>query len=118
MNAGAIVLVDWRDAIPTSGEPNKRRPGIVISSPRFFGHGLPVEIVVPLASKESLAIEGASTRIDPSRENGCTKACYALAWNVQAVPHLRITETRSRISTGILETIRTQVAACISDVAA
>ncbi|MGA8576462.1 MAG: type II toxin-antitoxin system PemK/MazF family toxin [Candidatus Cybelea sp.] len=115
MKPGGIVLVDWRDALPGSGEPNKRRPAIVISSPQFFGSGLPFEIVVPLAGEERLAIEGASTRIDPSRENGCTKSCYALAWNVQAVPHRRITETRARVSGKDLASIRSQVASCVGE---
>jgi mRNA-degrading endonuclease toxin of MazEF toxin-antitoxin module len=38
---GRIVMVDWRDALPGAGEPDKRRPAIVVSSPRFFGTGLP-----------------------------------------------------------------------------
>jgi mRNA interferase MazF len=112
---GAIVLVDWRDALAGSGEPNKRRPGIVIGSTRFFGRGLPFDIVGPLAGEERLAIEGAATRIEPSAENGCTKPCYALAWNVQSVPHARITETRLRVTPNVLAMIRSQVEACIND---
>jgi mRNA interferase MazF len=111
--AGRIVAVDWRDALPGSGEPNKARPGVIVGSPRFFGGGLPFEIVVPLTGEEALAIAGASLRIMPTPENGCTKPCYALAWNVQAVPHARLTQTPSSITDEQLARIRECVAACI-----
>jgi mRNA interferase MazF len=110
---GNIVMVDWRDALPGSGEPNKKRPGIIVSSPRFFGSGLPFEIVVPLTGEAALAIVGASMVIEPTPENGCTKRCYALSWNVQSVPHVRLSETRSRITDDQLVDIRTQIGACI-----
>ena len=113
MKAGDIVLVDWRDALPGSSEPNKRRPAIIVGSPRFFGYGLPLELVVPLTGTRELAIAGASLRIDPSAQNGCTKTCYALAWALQSVPHVRITATRARITVQQLEAIRSQIAACI-----
>ncbi|HEV3156589.1 MAG TPA: type II toxin-antitoxin system PemK/MazF family toxin [Candidatus Baltobacteraceae bacterium] len=113
MTAGSIVTVDWRDAFPGSGEPNKLRPGIVVSSPRFFGSGLPFEIIVPLTGEAELAITGASVLITPTPKNGCTKPCYALAWNVQAVPHVRLTETPSSITIAELARIRELIAACI-----
>lgn len=113
MTPGQIVLVDWRDALPGSGEPNKRRPAVIVGSPRFFGSGLPLEIVVPLSGSASLAIAGASLRIDPSAGNGCTKTCYALSWALQSVPHARISPTRSHITKEQLEDIRTQIAACV-----
>lgn len=108
------MVVDWRDALPGTGEPNKRRPGIVVGSPRIFGTGLPFEIVVPLTSEEALAVAGASVEIPPSRRNGCTKTCYALAWNVQAVPHARLSETPSQITADQLAEIRAQIAACVN----
>jgi mRNA-degrading endonuclease toxin of MazEF toxin-antitoxin module len=111
---GQIVAVNWRDALPGSGEPNKVRPGVVVSSPRFFGSGLRFEIVVPLTGAAELAVAGAAVMIPPTPENGCTKPCYALAWNVQTVPHSRLTETPSRITSGELENIRAQIAACAS----
>jgi mRNA-degrading endonuclease toxin of MazEF toxin-antitoxin module len=113
VTAGRIVTVDWRDALPGSGEPNKARPGVIVGSPRFFGGGLPFEIVVPLTGEEALAITGASVLITPTPKNGCTKPCYALAWNVQAVPHARLTETRSHITDEELARIREYVAACV-----
>ncbi len=113
MTPGQIVIVDWRDALPASGEPNKARPGIVVGSPRFFGSGLPFEIVVPLTGEQALAIAGASVTIAPSPENGCAKPCYALAWNVQSVPHARLTETASRVTSAELALIRAHIASCI-----
>jgi mRNA-degrading endonuclease toxin of MazEF toxin-antitoxin module len=113
VKAGRIVMVDWRDALPGTGEPNKRRPAIVVSSSRFFGTGLPFEIVVPLTAEAALAIAGAATVIEPSPENGCTKRSYALAWNVQTVPHARLTKTSSRITEEELGDIRAQIAGCV-----
>jgi mRNA-degrading endonuclease toxin of MazEF toxin-antitoxin module len=110
---GQIVMVDWRDALPAAGEPNKRRPAIVVSSPCFFGTGLPFEIVVPLTGESALAIAGASTIIEPTTGNGCTKRSYALAWNVQTVPHARITETSSHISEDELSDIRAQIRSAV-----
>lgn len=106
-------MVDWRDALPGAGEPNKRRPAIIVSSPRFFGTGLPFEILVPLTGEAALAIAGASTVIEPSAENGCTKRSFALAWNVQTVPHARLTETASRITAEELGDIRAQIRAAV-----
>jgi mRNA-degrading endonuclease toxin of MazEF toxin-antitoxin module len=106
-------MVDWRDALPGAGEPNKRRPAIVVSSPRYFGTGLPFEIVVPLTGESALAIAGASTVIEPSAKNGCTKRSYALAWNVQTVPHARLTETSSHISEDELGDIRAQIRSAV-----
>jgi len=113
--AGSIVMVNWRDALSGTGEPNKMRPGIVVSSPLFFGSGLPFEIVVPLTGESALAIAGASVEILPMPQNGCTKRCYALAWNVQTVPHARLRETVSFITDQELASIRECIAACISN---
>ncbi len=113
MTPGEIVLVDWRDALPGSGEPNKRRPAVVIGSPSFFASTLPFEIVVPLTGEAALAIEDASLAIEPSSENGCTKRSYALAWCVQTVSRERISATRSRVTTEEVDGIRKRVARCI-----
>ena len=106
-------MVDWRDALPGAGEPNKRRPAIVVSSPRFFGTGLPFEIVVPLTGESALAIAGVSTVIEPTSQNGCTKRSYALAWNVQTVPHARLAETPSYVTADELGDIRAQIRAAV-----
>jgi len=114
VKAGDIVAVDWRDALPGSGEANKARPAIVVSASQFFGSGLPFEIVVPLTGEAALAIPGASVRIHPTAENGCTKPSYALAWNVQSVPHVRLHTTPSRVTGEQLAEIRAQIAACVA----
>jgi mRNA-degrading endonuclease toxin of MazEF toxin-antitoxin module len=106
-------MVDWRDALPGAGEPNKRRPAIVVSSPRFFRSGVPFEIVVPLTGKAALAIAGVSTPVEPTKANGCTKRSYALAWNVQTVPHTRLTETSSFIEDALLTDIRAQIRSAV-----
>lgn len=113
MRPGQIVTVDWRDGLTGSGEPTKRRPGIVVSSPRFFGSGLPLEIIVPLTGHAILALPRATTSIEPTAANGCTKTSYALSWNVQCVPHARLTETTSHITDEQLSSIRAQIAACV-----
>jgi mRNA interferase MazF len=115
---GSIVLVDWRDARPDTGEPNKHRPGIVVGATPFFGSGLPFELIVPLTGEPALAIAGASLEIAPTAENGCTKTSYALSWNVQSVPHARITATGSRVSSGEVGALRSQIAACVGIVGA
>jgi mRNA-degrading endonuclease toxin of MazEF toxin-antitoxin module len=114
MTAGQIVAVNWRDAIVGSWEPNKRRPGIIVSSEQFFASELPFEIVVPLTGGLRLALPWASTLIKPTAQNRCTKPCYALAWNVQSVPHARITETPSHITDDELRQIRAQIVSCLS----
>jgi mRNA-degrading endonuclease toxin of MazEF toxin-antitoxin module len=110
---GQIVMVDWRDALPGAGEPNKRRPAIVVGSPTYFGAGLPFEIVVPLTGESALAVAGASTPIEPTAANGCTQRCYALAWSVQTAPHARVTQTESHITAEELADIRSQIRSAI-----
>jgi mRNA-degrading endonuclease toxin of MazEF toxin-antitoxin module len=111
---GQIVKVDWRDALPNPGEPNKARPGVVVSSLRFFG-ALPFELVVPLTGSEKMVLEEASVLIVPTAENGCIKQSYALSWNVQCVPHIRLTETPSHLTERELKLIREQIAACVDE---
>ena len=36
MTPGSIVVVDWRDSLLESGEPNKRRPAIVVGRADLF----------------------------------------------------------------------------------
>lgn len=113
MTPGQIVIVDWRDALPASGEPNKRRPAVIIGVAALFGSSLPFEIVVPMTGSAALAISGASLTIEPSSENGCTKRSYALSWCVQTVSHDRITPTPGRVTVAQVDAIRKQVANCI-----
>ena len=113
MTPGLIVLIDWRDALAGSREPNKIRPAIIVGCQRLYGSILPFEMVVPLTSIAELAIAGVSLKILPSIENGCVRTCYALGWNAQVVPHARITATQSRIEEKQLAMIRAQIASCV-----
>lgn len=113
MIAGTIVIVDWRDALPGSQEPNKRRPAVVVGASRLFETGLPFAIVVPLTGEARLAIAGFFVEIAPRRENGCTKTCYALSWCAQTVPHARIIATQARVTEEQLQQIRVQIAASV-----
>ena len=110
MTAGAIVVVDWRDALPESGEPNKQRPAIVVGSDHMYGDALAYLLVVPLTGDSRLCMAGASLEIAPAAENLCTKICYALSWNVQVVPQRRIRETQARVTHRQLDEIRDQIA--------
>lgn len=112
MKPGQIVKVNWRDAFPQSGEPTKLRPGIVVSAPRFY-EALPFELVVPLTSSKEMALDEASVCISPTVGNGCSKVSYALSWNLQCVPHVRITSTPSHITDEELELICRQISACV-----
>jgi hypothetical protein len=76
---------------------------------------LPFELVVPLTGEAALAISGASVLIPPTKENGCTKPCYALAWSVQSVSHLRLTETPSHVTDDELACIRSEIVSCLAD---
>lgn len=113
MKAGRIVVVDWRDALPGSGEANKLRPAVTVGSRRIFAAEFPFEIVVPLTSEDRLAIHGAAVRIEPTRANGCKQTCYALSWNVQCVPHARVRATSAQIEDEQLARIREQICACV-----
>ncbi len=112
MTPGQIVKVIWRDALPGTQEPNKMRPGIVVSSARLY-YKIAFALIVPLTGSEELAIADASVQIEPTPKNGCTKTNYALSWNVQCVPYARLTETPSTISDAILAAIRKQIGVCI-----
>jgi mRNA-degrading endonuclease toxin of MazEF toxin-antitoxin module len=110
---GQIVRVDFRNALPGTGEFNKVRPAIVVGAPPIFGGELPFELVVPLTSVETLAFSGASVPVPPAPENGALALSFAISWNVQAVPRARIRETKSRVTDEQLAEIRRQVGACI-----
>ena len=103
-DAGQIVLVDWRDALPK--EPNKRRPAIVVEDRGLFDDTYPNLILVPLAEDAHLAIADLAVAIPPTADNGCTKPCYALAHHVTTTSKQRITPTPSRITAAQLAAIR------------
>ena len=114
MRAGQIVIIDWRDALAESDEPNKSRPAVIVSAPPTFGTKLRFELVVPLTGEAAFALPNAALGIAPTAENGCTKPSVAVSWSVQAVPHSRIVrETPSRVTDEQLAVIRHQIARCI-----
>ena len=111
VEAGRIVLVDWRDALPK--EPNKMRPAIVIEDSELFDPAYPNVIVVPLADDANLVISDLSLRIPPSPDNGCAKTCFALAQHVTTASKRRVTPTASFITPAELADIRRRVGLAI-----
>lgn len=109
--AGQIVVADWRDALPR--EPNKLRPAVVIEDDGLFGDAYPNVILVPLADDVQLAIRDLAVVIEPTRENGCTKPCWALSHCVATTSAGRLRPTQSAITPAQLEAIRRQVARAI-----
>lgn len=113
MTPGSIVIVDWRDALPGSGEPNKQRPAVVVGHGDFFDEEFGFLMVVPLTGDIPLRIAGATVEIAPTEANHCSKRCYALAWNVQTVPKPRVRATEARVTKAQLEELRDQIARLI-----
>jgi mRNA-degrading endonuclease toxin of MazEF toxin-antitoxin module len=109
--AGQIVLADWRDALPK--EPNKRRPAVVVEETGLFDPSYPNVLLVPLSEDPDMAIPGTSLLIEPTPENGCTKACYALSHCIAATSVRRLTNTVSSITPDQLAEIRQQIGAAI-----
>lgn len=110
MTPGSIVVVDWRDALPESGEPNKQRPAVVVGRSDLFHSEFDYLLVVPLTGDLPLRIVGATVEITPTKENLCTKRSYALVWSVQTVPKRRVRATKARVTDAQLDEIRDQIA--------
>jgi mRNA interferase MazF len=109
--AGQIVIVDWRDALPS--EPSKLRPAVVVEDDELFDAGYPNVILVPLTSDASMAIEDLSVRIEPTAENGCGSTCWALAHCVATTSSRRVRATSSAITSDQLLAIRRRIALAI-----
>ena len=107
--AGDIVIVDWRGGASPK-EPNRLRPAIVVEDDELFDPGYPNVLVVPLTSDPLLAIPGLAVTIEPTRENGCERRCFALAPSVTSVSIKRMRATASRIQVGQLAEIRLRIA--------
>jgi mRNA interferase MazF len=105
--AGQIVLADWRDAKPK--EPNKRRAAVVVEETGLFDRTYPNVLLVPLSEDSELSIPGSSLLIEPTPQNGCTKACYALSHCIAATSVRRLTNTPSSITPDQLAEIRRQI---------
>lgn len=110
MTPGNIVVVDWRDALGESGEPNKQRPAVVVGHSDFFDEKFGYLLVVPLTGDAPLRIAGATVEIDPTDENRCSKRSYALTWNLQTVPKSRVRATEARVTLAQLDELREQIA--------
>lgn len=110
MTPGSIVVVDWRDALPETGEPSKQRPGVVVGRGDLFHGEFGYLVVVPLTADGAMRIAEASVEIAPTKENQCLKRCYALSWNVQTVPKRRIRATEAHVTPSQLKTLRDQIA--------
>jgi mRNA interferase MazF len=110
MTPGSIVVVDWRDALPESGEPSKQRPAIVVGRSDLFHSGFGYVLVVPLTTDAAMLIAEASVEIQPTQENRCSKRCYALSWNVQTVPKRRVRGTAAHVNSSQLAEVRDQIA--------
>lgn len=110
MIPGSIVVVDWRDALPESGEPSKQRPAVVVGRGDLFHSDFGYLLVVPLTADAAMRVAEASVEIAPATENHCSKRCYALSWNVQTVPKRRVRGTKARVTTAQLQAIRDQIA--------
>jgi len=113
MTPGSIVVVDWRDALPESGEPNKERPGIVVGRGEVFHERFGFVLVVPLTGDARMQIAGATVQIPPTEENRCSKQSYALTWNLQTVVKRRVRATDARVTDAQLEEIRDQIAGLV-----
>jgi mRNA-degrading endonuclease toxin of MazEF toxin-antitoxin module len=111
IEAGQIVLVDWRDALPK--EPSKRRPAIVVEDSELFDPSYPNVILVPLADDPRLAIALLSVLVEPTAENGCSKRCWALAHHVATTSKARVTVTRSRVTLSQLAQLRCLIGVAI-----
>ena len=109
--AGAIVLADWRDALPK--EPNKLRPAVVIEDDGLFAPSYPNAILVPLTDDAALAIPDLAVAIAPNAQNGCTKTCYAVSHLVATTSKQWLRATPSHITAEQLALIRRQVALAI-----
>lgn len=109
VRAGQIVLADWRgDALPK--EPNKLRPAVVVEGDELFAPNYPNAILVPLTEDATFAIPELSVSIEPTKENGCSKPCWAVSHMVTATSKARIQPTPSRVTQDQLNRIRRQIA--------
>jgi mRNA interferase MazF len=111
LEPGQIVIVDWRDALPK--EANKLRPAVVIQDSDLFDPNYPNVILVPLTEDGGMVLPDLSVRIDPTNENGCSKACFAVSPLVTGTSQSRVRATPSHISAEQLGRIRRQVAEAI-----
>jgi len=107
LRPGDIVVVDWRDAFPK--EANKVRPAIVVEDTRLFDEDYANVVLVPITEDRELSMRSLSVELRPTKENGCTKRCYAVSHSVTTTSKRRIRQTPSRITAEQLRRIREQI---------
>jgi len=113
LEAGQIVLVDWRHD-PRHPEPNKLRPAVVVQDSGLFDASYPTVIVVPLTRDGELAIQDLTVLLEPTESNGCSTTCYLLPQNISCVSKQRIqTVTASRITPEELQQLRQLIALAV-----
>lgn len=86
------------------------RPAVVVEGELLFAPNYPNVILVPLTDDERLAITELAVVIEPSRENGCPKRCWALSHCVATTSVGRLRGTESSITKEQLTMIRRQIA--------
>lgn len=112
LEAGSIVVVDWRGgALPR--EPSKLRPAVVIEDHALFPDEYPNMLVVPLTRDEGLAHRSFAEQIEPTVENGVEATCWALAHHITSVSLRRVTSTDSHITPAQLAKVRERVVLAI-----
>ncbi len=79
----------------------------------LFDPSYPNLILAPIAEDPHLAIADLSVRLEPTPENGCAKACFALAHHVTTTSKKRVTATPSRITDRQLAEIRRLIAVAV-----
>jgi len=114
MTPGSIVVVDWLDALPGTGEPGKQRPAVVVGRDDLYHANFGSLLVVPLTSDAALRVGEATVEIAPTKENRCLKRCYALSWNVLTVPKRRIRATEAHVTEAQVTALRDQIARLVN----
>ncbi len=66
-------------------------------------------ILVPLTDDAAPVIPDLAVRIEPAPENGCVKACWAVAHLAASTSKVRVTGTNSRVTEAQLAQIRRRV---------
>jgi hypothetical protein len=112
LDAGQMVIVDWRDALLK--EPNKQRQAVVVEDSGLLDPAYPNVLLVPLADDARLAIPDLALTIVPTPENGCSRPCYALAHHLTATSKQRVTPTASMVILDQLTQIRKQIAIALA----
>jgi mRNA-degrading endonuclease toxin of MazEF toxin-antitoxin module len=112
LEAGSIVVVDWRDGV-LPREPSKLRPAVVVEDHELFPDEYPNMLVVPLTHDEGLAHRSFAEQIEPTAENGAEATCWALAHHITSVSPRRVTRTDSRITPTQLASVRERVTLAI-----